>query len=249
MKLHTQFVLLIYTMITSISLAQESKILRIGHRGAMGHVSENTVASIKKAVDMQCDVIEIDVFVVKDGALMVFHDDNLERKTNGKGKIETYTKAELKKLLVDDQYEIPTLEEIIKTIDKKAVLNIELKGANTAEPTYKVIQAFKKKGWTNVDFIISSFRWDELEIMRKLDSQIDIAVLTEKEPTGAIEFAKQIKAVAINPYFKWLNAENVSKIKEANLKIYPWTVNENEDIKQLKELEVDGIITNFPERI
>lgn len=248
MKFQKRLLILCLAM-SSITFAQDNNVLRIGHRGAMGHITENTVESIKKAVEMKCDVIEIDVFTVKDGALMVFHDDNLERKTNGKGKIEDYTKAELKKLLVDEKYLIPTLEEIIEAIDKKAVLNIELKGTKTAEPTAKVIEAFKKKGWTDANFIISSFRWDELELMRKANKTIDIAVLTEKEPADAIEFAHKVKAVAINPYFKKLNTENVSKIKQANLKIYPWTVNEPSDIKALKELKVDGIITNFPERI
>lgn len=248
MKFQKRLLILCLAM-SSLTFAQDNKVLRIGHRGAMGHVSENTVESIKKAVELQCDVIEIDVFVVKDGALMVFHDDQLERKTNGTGNIESYTKAELKKLLIDEKYQIPTLEEIIEAIDKKAVLNIELKGSNTAEPTAKVIEAFKKKGWTNANFIISSFKWDELELMRKANNSIDIAVLTEKEPADAIEFAHKVKAVAINPYFKKLNEQNVSKIKQANLKIYPWTVNDPKDIQHIKDLKVDGIITNFPERI
>lgn len=248
MKLKTQLLAIILSM-TATAFAQEYNPLRIGHRGAMGHITENTVESIKKAVEMNCDVIEIDVFTVKDGALMVHHDDKLERLTNGKGKIEDYTKAELKKLLVAEKYTIPTLEEIIEAIDRKAVLNIELKGAKTAEPTAKVIEAYKKKGWTDANFIISSFKWDELEIMRKNNSNIDIAVLIGSEPADAIEFAHKVKAVAINPYFKKLNEENVAKIKQANLKIYPYTVNEPKDIERVKELKVDGIITNFPERI
>lgn len=248
MKLQKRILFLFLTMGT-LAFAQDNKTLRIGHRGAMGHITENTVESIKKAVDMQCDVIEIDVYKVKDGSLMVFHDDKLNRVSNGKGNIEDYTKAELKELLVGGKYQIPTLEEIIEAIDKKAVLNIELKGANTAEGTYEIIEQFKSKGWTNDNFIISSFRWDELEKMRGLDSNIDIAVLTEKEPADAISFAHDINAVAINPYFKKLNEKNTAKIKEANLKIYPWTVNDEKDIQRMKELKVDGIITNFPERI
>lgn len=233
----------------SIAFAQDTKVLRIGHRGAMGHLTENTVESIKKAVEMNCDVIEIDVFKVKDGAMMVFHDDTLDRMTNGTGNIENYTKAELQSLLVDGKYKMPTLEDIITAIDKKAVLNIELKGKNTAVDSYKIIQEFKKKGWTNANFIISSFRWDELEKMHELDTKLDLAVLTSDKIDEAITLAHQINAVAINPYFKALNAESVNKIKQAQLKIYPYTVNELKDIETLKKLQVDGIITNFPERI
>ncbi|SDH79283.1 glycerophosphoryl diester phosphodiesterase [Myroides phaeus] len=234
---------------SSTSFAQEHNILRIGHRGAMGHVTENTVESIQKAIDLNCDVIEIDVFKIKSGELMVFHDDKLNRLTNATGNIEDYTYNELQTVKVNGVYQIPTLEKIIEVINRKAVLNIELKGNNTAEDTHQLIQLFINKGWTNTDFIISSFKWNELEKMRSLNNTIDIAVLTEDEPADAIAFAKQINAVAINPYHKKLNVLNASKIREANLKIYPWTVNDQEDINRMKELKVDGIITNYPERI
>lgn len=248
MKIANQLLLIFFAM-SSTTFAQEHKTLRIGHRGAMGHVTENTVESIQKAIELNCDVIEIDVFKIKSGELMVFHDDQLDRLTNAKGNIEDYTYAELQKVSVNGTYQIPTLEQIIETIDKKAVLNIELKGNNTAVDTNRIIQLFTNKGWTNANFIISSFKWEELEKMRSLNNTIDIAVLTEEEPADAIAFAKQINAVAINPYHVNLNAVNVSKIKEANLKIYPWTVNKIEDIEKMKELKVDGIITNYPERI
>ncbi|MEK6452296.1 MULTISPECIES: glycerophosphodiester phosphodiesterase [unclassified Myroides] len=241
--------LLIFLTMSSTSFAQEHNILRIGHRGAMGHITENTVESIQKAIDLNCDVIEIDVFKIKSGELMVFHDDQLDRLTNVTGNIEDYTYNELQKVKVNGVYQIPTLEKIIEVINRKAVLNIELKGNNTAEETHQLIQLFINKGWTNTDFIISSFKWNELEKMRSLNNSIDIAVLTEEEPADAIAFALQINAVAINPYHKDLNVLNASKIREANLKIYPWTVNDQEDINRMKELKVDGIITNYPERI
>ncbi len=234
---------------SATTFAQEHKTLRIGHRGAMGHVTENTVESIQKAIELNCDVIEIDVFKIKSGELVVFHDDQLDRLTDAKGNIEDFTFTELQKVKVNETYHIPTLEQIIETINRKAVLNIELKGSNTAEDTNRIIQLFASKGWSNANFIISSFKWEELEKMRSLNNTIDIAVLTEDEPADAIAFAKQINAVAINPYYKDLNTVNTAKIKKANLKIYPWTVNKIEDIEKMKELKVDGIITNFPERI
>lgn len=91
MKLRTPLLSILCTVITSTSIAQEAKILRIGHRGAMGHITENTVESVVKAIDLRCDMIEIDVFKVKSGELVVFHDDTLDRITNAKGPIESYT--------------------------------------------------------------------------------------------------------------------------------------------------------------
>jgi len=85
--------------------------------------------------------------------------------------------------------------------------------------------------------------------MRALDRNIPIAVLTEKNPVDAIPIARELNAVAINPNYKMLNAENNLEIQEAGFKIYTWTVNEPEDITAMKRFGVDGIITNYPERV
>ena len=229
---------------------QPIKVLRIGHRGAMGHVCENTIASIKKAIEMNCDMIEIDIHRIKSGELMVFHDHTLNRLTNQEGNIEDYSFNELRKLKVDNKHQIPTLREIIETIQRKAILNIELKGANTALDSYHIIDEYIDKGWSAEDFIISSFRWDELEIISKQEKSIPLAVLTTQDPISeALTFALMINAVAINPYYKLLTEDNIKSIKDLGLKIYPWTANNTSDIESLKSLKVDGIITNFPELI
>jgi len=180
MKLKMPLLSLLCTVITSTTIAQESKTLRIGHRGAMGHITENTVESIVKAIDLHCDMIEIDVFKVKSGELVVFHDDTLDRITNAKGDIESYTLEELEDVLVGGKYKIPTLGEVIEVIGKKAVLNIELKGSNTAVDTHRLIRTFLQRGWTYDDFILSSFKWEELKIAHDLDAELPLAVLTEK---------------------------------------------------------------------
>lgn len=220
-----------------------------GHRGAMGHATENTLASIKKGIELKADMLEIDVFKIKTGELVVFHDDTLDRITNAKGKIESYSFEDLRKVLVEGKHQIPTLEEVIETINRRAVLNIELKGENTATDTNRIIEEFKKKGWKNKDFFISSFRIGELEKFRSLNKEIAMGVLTFKDPLEYLPKAKELNAQAINPYYKTLTAENIAIIKAGNFKIYPWTVNEVEDIKNLKKLKVDGIITNYPEKI
>ena len=220
-----------------------------GHRGAMGHATENTLESMKKGVELKADMLEIDVYKIKTGEMLVFHDDTLDRITNAKGKIEEYSFEDLRKVLVEGKHQIPTLEEVIETINRKAVLNIELKGENTATDTNRIIEEYKKKGWKNKDFFISSFRMGELEKFRSLNKEIAIGVLTFKDPLEYLPKAKELNAQAINPYYKTLNAENIAVMKANNFKIYPWTVNEVEDIKNLQKLKVVGIITNYPEKI
>ena len=226
------------------------KPLVIGHRGAMGHETENTLPSIQKAMDLGVDMIEIDVFKIKSGEIVVFHDDTVDKLTNGPGSIEGYNIVELKKLIVDGGHQIPMLQDVLKLIDNKVALNIELKGAGTADKVNFIMNYYvNKKNWSPENFIISSFNWDELKEMRRLNPDVAMAVLTEENPLDAIPIAKELKAVAINPYFKKLDLEVANQLHDAGFKIYTWTVNEPEDIDAMKKLEVDGIITNFPERV
>lgn len=226
------------------------KTLVIGHRGAMGHVMENTVASIVKAMEMDVDMVEIDVFTLKSGEVVVFHDDKVDRLTNGTGKIENYTWEELQKITLNGGYKIPLLTEVLDAIQHKIKLNIELKGANTAIKVNSIINRYiAEEGWQLDDFIISSFNWNELELMRETNQDIKIGVLTGSNPLNALETATKLKAVAINPGFSNLTAENAKIIKEAGFKIYTWTVNDPADINRMIDLQVDGIFTNFPERV
>ncbi len=224
--------------------------LVIGHRGAMGHETENTLASVKKALDLGVDMIEVDVFKIKSGEIVVFHDIDVQRLTDGAGLIESFELEELQNLVVDGGHHIPTLKEVLDMMDNKAVLNIELKGTGTVRDVDAIMTAYiKEKGWTLDSFIISSFKWGELKEMRSVNKNVPIAILTEENPLDAIAIATELKADAINPYFKNLDLEVVTTIREAGFKIYPWTVNEPEDINAMKRLAVDGLITNFPERV
>ncbi len=243
-------ILTIFCALVLSSCMENKKPLVIGHRGAMGHETENTIASIEKAMEMGVDMLEIDVFKIKSGEIVVFHDDTVERLTDGKGEIEKYTLNELKALTVEGGHKIATLQEVLDVMEGKTQLNIELKGRNTAVDVNRMMGAEVKSGkWQLNDFIISSFEWDELRDMRKVNKEVRIAVLIEGNPLDALEVGSELNAEAINPSFKKLTAENNIKIKEAGFKIYPWTVNEPQDILQMKRFGVDGIITNYPERI
>jgi glycerophosphoryl diester phosphodiesterase len=223
----------------------------IGHRGAAGHEVENTIPSIDKAISFGVDAVEVDVFLCKSGELVVFHDENLSRLTNSNAFIESLTIDSIKKIDVLNNHKIPTLEEVIKFINERVHLNIELKGLNTAKPTYELLQSlFLDKQQLIKKISISSFNWEELDIIYDLDKDIPIAVLIEKKPIEmAINQAKKINAKAINIDYKLLNRKVVKKIKSENLIINAWTVNEINQIKRIINLGVDGIITDFPDRV
>lgn len=224
----------------------------IGHRGARGHVAENTLPSIQKAIDLRVDAIEIDIFRCASGELVVFHDKTLEKLTDADGYIEQYTLDSLRLVNVLGGYQIPTLREVLDLIDGQVRLNIELKGSQTALLTHEVLQEYldvPDTNWSAEKLFISSFDWDELRAFRQHNQEIPIAILTEDDPLDALPVAQELGAFAINPDYKTLNASNVAKIYAAGLALYPWTVNAPEAIQQMKALRVSGIITDYPERV
>ena len=227
-------------------------ILRIGHRGSKGYVAENTLESIKHAILLGVNGIEIDVFKCLSGELVLSHENNLKRLTGKSGQLEKLTLNELKKILVVGKYKIPTLTDVLQTIETPLFVNIELKGLNTAQATSKIITNLSKStSWRLENFIISSFNWNELEQFRSIDKNTPVGVLLSNSMSinEAIEFGKKINAQAIHPNFKLLNEKTVKKIKNNGFKIYTWTVNSKDDINYMKKLKVDGIISDFPDKI
>lgn len=227
-----------------------NKILKIGHRGAKGYVAENTLESIQKALSSGVDAIEIDIHLSQTGELVVFHDDTLERMTEASGEIAMKSLEELKQLKVNGQFKIPTLLEVLDLIDKKCLLNIELKGQRTAFETCKSIQLYTEtKGWEFEHFIVSSFNHDELKTVFNINKNIDLAVLTDSDMEEALRFAQTIKAKAIHPYYQLLNQNKVKELQDLGYKVNTWTVNEVKDIALMKSYGVNGIISDFPDRI
>lgn len=205
--------------------------MKIGHRGAMGYELENTLESINKAIELGVDGIEIDVFKIKSGEIVVFHDEYVDKLTDGTGKIEDYNLKDLKKLKLLNGSRIPLLEDVLDLLDEKYFLNIELKGLNTAETVESILKDRK-------NILISSFNWDELK-----KTTLDKAILIEGNPLLALKIAKEIGAIAINPDYNFLTLEIIDKIHKENLKIYTWVVNDKIN------LNVDGIISDYPDKI
>lgn len=216
----------------------------IGHRGAKGYVAENTLASFQKAIELNVDGIELDVHLTLDGKLVVVHDDTIDRTTSGSGFVKEYAAKELSAL------GIPSLESVFDLVNRSCFINVELKTYESADKVVELIEHFiSKKKWKYTDFIVSSFDWNALQQVSFLNDNIQIGVLTSTDISLALAFAKFIKAYSVHPYYHLLTAENVAQMQSKNLKVYPWTINEPEDIIFVRSLLVDGIITDFPDRL
>jgi len=224
--------------------------LKIGHRGAKGYEPENTLIAFEKAINLGVDGIELDVHLSSDNELIVIHDETVDRTTNGKGEINQLSVKELKALKIDNEQQIPTLTEVLDLVNKRCFINIELKGIGTAQPVIELISHYiSEKNWNYNNFIISSFDWKMLEETHSLDSKIKIGVLTEESIDKALAFAKKINAFAIHPDYELLSKENVILMQQNGFEVYPWTVNSENAIQKIKSFNVNGIISDFPDRI
>ena len=226
------------------------KILNIGHRGAKGHQPENTLRSFQKAWEMGVDGIELDVHVCKTGELIVIHDFTVDRTTNGSGAVSELSLSEIKALRIEQDVDVPTLEEVLELVRGECLVNIELKGRHTAGPVSEMIEKYvleKRYGYN--DFIVSSFQSEALEEMFQHNKNIPLAILTQASVTQAMEWGRKFSAKAIHPHFSLLTEANVQKAQEAGFLVNTWTVNDGEDIERIKSYKVNGIITDFPDKL
>ncbi len=226
-------------------------ILKIAHRGASAYKPEDTIIAFQKALEMKADALGIDVHVCKSGEVVVIHDRTLRRITNGKGHVRDKTLTELKQLIVEGSAHIATLEETINFVDRKMKLDIELKERGCAEPTYRIVKnAIEKHGWLYDNFFISSFIRSELKTMKLLDNKIQLSVLFNwLLQFGVFRFAKKIGAYSINPSLLVTNKKLVDYAHKEGMKVFVWTVNKEKDITQMKRIGVDGIFSDFPDRL
>lgn len=229
----------------------------IGHRGASGNAPENTHAAMDLAIKHGCHGIETDLQLTKDGEVVVFHDWSVERTTNGKGKVKDLTLDELLKLDAGSWFskefeneKIPTLEELIKFIPKDLLLNLEIKSQildnrGIEEKLVKILETNNRIE----NIVISSFNHKSLERVEKLNPEIKLGLLYEAyfiDPIKAIK-SNKLDLYSLHPSYYYIDQELIDNSHRNDLKVYAWTVNDLEAGKKLKDMGVDGLITNFPE--
>ncbi len=224
--------------------------IKVGHRGASGYEPENTLISFKKALELEVDMVELDVYTLKDGHTVVFHDDTLDRTTDGEGFIMDKTFNEIRELDAGKKEKIPTLEEVLDFIAKRVQVNIELKGEKTAKPIFELIERYVKEyGWSYDSFLVSSFNYQELKDFRKLNKIVRIGILFSKPVPNYNNLVKELGAYFVGPDKTIVDKDFIKDTHKRGLKIFVWTVNNVDEINALKLLGVDGIISDYPDRL
>jgi glycerophosphoryl diester phosphodiesterase len=221
----------------------------IAHRGASGHEPENTLRAFARALELGATWLELDVHLVHD-RLLAIHDDTLDRTTDGSGPLANFSLAELRALDAGCGERIPFLEEVLELTAGRARLNVELKGPGTAAPTVKLLQDEVAAGrWQPGQFLLSSFDWDALTAVRKLEPSLPVAPLVGKGAGGEIlEVAERMEAEAIH-ISRWsARSRLVGAAHERGLAVRVFPVNQAWEYDLMVRLGIDGIFTDFPER-
>lgn len=220
--------------------------LCIGHRGAKGLEPENTLRSIRRALGLKVDGVEIDVYLAG-GQLVVIHDETLQRTTDGRGRVEEQSFDYLRSLDAGKGERIPTLREVFETVNRRAFINIELKGTGTAEPVLELIGEYlRQRHWTAEDFLVSSF---DLHELRKLKGKgIRLGVLFLEPPSDCMAIAKSLDAYSINIAARAASAALVRAAHSIGMKTFVYTVNSVRKINEIRAMGADGVFTDRPDR-
>ena len=227
----------------------QSGLFCFGHRGTRGHAPENTLRSVRQALDLGADGIEVDVHWA-DGRLMVIHDDTLERTTDGFGLVAEKSFAYLRSLDAGEGERIPTLAEVFDVVHRRAIINVELKGAGTAEPVVRIIEHYvRRQGWRYGDFLVSSFDLAQIRSTKSLLPAVRTGALIQKVPPGQAEFAAQLGAWSLHPSKRCVTSGLVADAHRRGLKVFVYTVNRPAEIVLMNHLGVDGMFTDYPERV
>ncbi len=193
---------------------------------------------------MGCPWIELDVHAVE-GELLVIHDDELARTTNGHGRVSTSSLQYLRSLDAGMGERIPMLNEVLDITDRRCGINIELKGQNTAEPVNRFLADASRRGWQRNQFIISSFDHRELALA---DPAFPRGVLF-REQADYLLMTRALNAHSLNLALRLVDQETVDAAHMENLKVYVFTVNDPGDIKHMKDIGVDGVFSYYPDRV
>jgi glycerophosphoryl diester phosphodiesterase len=229
-----------------------------GHRGASGYLPENTMVAFEKAVEMGANGIETDVQMTKDGVLVLIHDEYVNRTTDGVGLVKDFTYNELKKLNASNymkdysnRTEIPTVEEFVDLAKEKNItVNFEIKSGIILYPQIeeKLINLIYKKDFEK-QVILSNFNHYSLVKCKEISKEINTGILYMEALYMPEEYCKKVGADGLHPYFYALNKAILENAHKEGLTVNPFTVNDENTMKMLLSIGVDGIITNYPDKL
>ena len=221
-------------------LNKKKIIFNIAHRGASAYKSENTIESFKKAIELGSDIVEFDVQKTIDNKIIVLHN---KRFKTGKS-VAKITYSEVKEKLLKKGIKVPLLNEVIKTINNRIVINIEIKGKNMVDLLVSVLKDYDTK-----NIIVSSFSHENLFELKKKMPKINVGVLLIKQRDDCLQLLDSLGTDLVIQKFRFVDRNYIEFLHHNKKKIWVWTLNRPLSIKKAIFLNVDGIFTNYPDRV
>lgn len=228
----------------------------VGHRGVAGQYPENTLVSIQAAIDMGLEWIEVDIQPTQDQQLVVCHDHTIDRCSNGHGRVDSYSLAQLQRFdfgaWFSPQFNfqpILTLEQLLRLIQPLNIgLNIEIKvDTHNDEPVVHELKRQLEQFALPADrILISSFNHQTLREVHRANLGYPIAVLSEKLSNLDWQLLEEIQAVACNLNARTTNKQQIAKLQQAGYQVWCFTVNNPNQLKHLQN--VNAIFSDFPQR-
>ena len=224
------------------------------HRGASSYAPENTKVAFEKAIELKSNGIELDLQKTKDGKIVIFHDDYIDKKSNGIGKIEEHTYQELLELdfgiWFDNKYKnekIVLFEDFARDyLDKDLTFAIELKVLGIEKETLEIINKYK----VHNNIYITSFLYETLENVRKIDPNIKLSWLIEDRISKEnIEKLLRINGTQICPRASLVSKEDIEIANNNGLGVRLWGINNEEIMKKVYKLNIEGMTVNFPNKL
>ena len=226
--------------------------MRVAHRGLAGLYPENTEISFKKALEYSPEAMEIDVQMTKDGELVVFHDEELGRMTNGtKGWLKDFTLPELKELSVNNGFDVPaqrilTLDEYFDIVD-----GVDIKTFVELKNSFIVYEGLEKKTLDVItrhnqreNCIVYSANHFSAMDFREMAPDIEICFPFDNWIFERGEYCEKRNVTMTIPYYLSLTKEDVDDFHEHGVKVYPWTIDDKDDMLKMLKMGADGMLTN-----
>lgn len=216
----------------------------IGHRGARGLAPENTIASLRKGLEHQVDMLEFDLRVTRDGVAILHHDPVLRDAAKERFSIRQYSYEELKARKPD----LPTFEEVLETVGHPVPLYVEVKPGEPVKPIVKIIDAYLAKGWKNEYFLLGSKKQKTLLELHAALPEIEKIVI---EPWSGVRATRRARAVgakrlAMNQLWLWWGF--IRAMRRGGWQLYAYTLNNPAKARRWKKHGLAGVVTDFPDR-
>ena len=223
--------------------------INYAHRGASTYFPENTMSSFYAGLTMGANGIETDVHMTKDGVLILFHDDTLDRASDGTGDIHQYTYEELRKLRIrnGDRVDIiPTFEDFLRQFGwRDLTFAIELKQAGIEREVIDMLRKYDMKEKT----ILTSFHFDSIKVAKEYAPEYRIGYLYHEKTDTPEEHLISIGGEELCPKATMLTKEYVAKYKAMGYSVRAWGIANEELMRHAVECGVDGMTINFPDKL